>query len=121
MDVCKQDDCELYALANATTLCDGELPQSKQYIQKEMQPHHLKLSNPSVFPSENWNWDHSYITKTKLVSVHCSCRLPERRMIQCTKCEVWYHEKCEVVVGRAWSDADYPWICRKCISQHRTT
>ena len=67
MDVCKQDDCELYALANATTLCDGELPQSKQYyIQKKMGPHRSKLSNPSVFPSESRNWDHSYITKTKL-------------------------------------------------------
>ena len=88
---------------------------------KEMRPHCLILSNPSVFPSENWNWDHSYITKTKLVSVHCSCRLPERRMIQCTKCELWYHEECAVIVARAWSDADYPWICRKCISQRRTT
>ena len=41
-DVCKQDgvkDCGLFALAMATTLCDGELPQSKQYIQKEMRPH----------------------------------------------------------------------------------
>ena len=122
VDVYKQDDCELYALANATTLCHGELPPSKQYyIQKEMRPHRLKPSNPSVFPSENRNWDHNYITKTKLVSVHCSCRLPERRMIQCMKCEVWYHEECEVVVTRAWIDADYPWICRKCISQRRTT
>ena len=53
--LCKQDDCELYALANATTLYDGELPQSKQYLQKEMQPHHLKLSNPSVFLQRTGN------------------------------------------------------------------
>ena len=34
-DVCKQDgvkDYGLFALAMATTLCDGELPQSKQFI-----------------------------------------------------------------------------------------
>ena len=41
-DVFKQDgvkdDCGLLALAMATTLCDGELSQSKQYIQKEMWP-----------------------------------------------------------------------------------
>ena len=127
----KQDgikDCGLFALAMATTLCDRELPQSKQYIQKEMRPHLvqcLKQSHPSAFPSKNRDWDHNnYIKKTKLVSVHCLCRLPEdpnRRMIQCTNCEVWYHEECEVVVARAWSDVDYPWICRKCTSRRRAT
>ena len=96
-----------------------ELPQSKQ---KEIRPHliqRLKLSHPFVFPSENWEWDHSYVKKTKLVSVHWLCGLPEepkRRIIQCTNWEVWYHEVCVVQVARAWS---VQWICRKCISQCR--
>ena len=60
-DICKQDgvkDYGLFALAMATTLCDGELAQSKQYIiQKEMRPHLIQClkqhAHPSVFPSEN--------------------------------------------------------------------
>ena len=42
IDVCKQkgtNDCGLYALANATLLCEGELPQSKDYIQEDMRSH----------------------------------------------------------------------------------
>ena len=45
MDVCKQrgtSDCGLYALAYATTLCEGGQPQCKHYIQKDMQPHLIK-------------------------------------------------------------------------------
>ena len=44
-------NCGLFALAYATTLCNGELPQYKTYIQKEMQPHLIKClqeSTPTV-------------------------------------------------------------------------
>ena len=130
LDACKQkgtNDCGLYALANATALCEGELPQSKEYIQKDMRSHLIKClkeSTPSPFPSNNRDMHHHNIAKTKLVSLHCTCRLPEdpnKRMIQCIKCEVWYHEFCEVVDPKAWSEEDYPWICRKCINKSQAS
>ena len=126
LDVCKQkgaNDCGLYALANATALCEGELPQSKEYIQEDMRPHLLKCikeSTPSPFPSNHRYVHHDCTKNTKLVPLHCTCRLPEdpkKRMIQCLNCEVWYHENCEVVEPKAWTDEDYPWVCRKCINR----
>ena len=83
VDVCKQEgavDCGLFALANATTLCQGELPQSKQYIQSAMRPHLIrcfKESSPSAFPAKPRNLCGDHIKKTKVISVHCSCHLPE--------------------------------------------
>ena len=127
MDVCQQTgtvDCGLFALAYATTLCNGELPQYKNYIQKEMRSHLIKClqeSTPtaSPFPSSNRNMQHD-VKRTKSVSLHCSCRLPEdpeKRMIQCVICSVWYHEDCEPVVESAWIDENYPWKCRKCAAK----
>lgn len=126
MDVCKQkgtNDCGLYALANATVLCEGELPQLKDYVQQDMRPHLqecLKNCTPYPFPSNHRDRHRDDIKKTMLVSLHCKCRLPEhpdKKMIQCINCEVWYHDDCEVVEPKAWKDEDYPWKCRKCINR----
>ena len=124
MDVCKQHgvvDCGLYALANATALCQGELPQSMEYIQGEMRQHLtncIEQSCPCAFPSVCRDTFCDSL-KSKSVSIHCSCRLPaDKRMIQCCKCEDWYHEDCEVVEDRAWNEEDYPWLCKKCKRMH---
>ena len=122
VDVCKQKgrtDCGLFALANATTLCQRELPHTKQYIQGAMRQHLIqcfKDSCASGFPSTLRNVSGDHIKKTKTIAVHCTCRLPEtqcRNMIQCTVCETWYHEECDVVEPKAWIDEDYPWVCAK--------
>ena len=84
----------------------------------------LKNCTPYPFPSNHRDMHHDDIKKTKLVSLHCTCWLPEhpnKRMIQCINCEVWYHDDCEVVEPKAWKDEDYPWKCRKCINRSETS
>ena len=100
-------------MANATTLCQRELPHTKQHIQGAMRPHLIqcfKDSSASSFPSTPCNVPGDHIKKTKTIAAQCTCRLPEtpcRNMIQFTICETWYHENCDVE-PKAWTDEDYP-------------
>ena len=124
IEVCKQkgtDDFGLHALANATVLCEGELPQSKDYIRPHLQEC-FKNCTPCPFPSNHRDRHHGDIRKTKLVSLHCTYRLPEdpnTRIIQCINCDVWYHGHYEnkIIEPKVWKDKDYPWKCRKCINR----
>ena len=31
-------------------------------------------------------------------------------MIECTNCDVWFHEMCEVISPKAWDDESYAWL-----------
>ena len=129
MNVCKQSgikDCGLYAMAYATTLCDGEMPHSKDYIQSELRNHLyncLQRSTALPFPSVHRHLEPGQVVKKKIpVIVHCSCRLPETttiRMIECTNCDVWFHEMCEVINPKAWDDESYAWLCSKCYRKRK--
>jgi len=91
-------------LAFATSLCLGELPSERRYIQGDLRAHLSKcfenncLSSQSFLSTDRRKIPINLIQKTMVVPVFCYCRLPEEgNMIECCQCSEWYHEKCEVI------------------------
>ena len=95
-------DCGLYAIAILTTLAFGNDPTKIVYHQDEMRPH-LKQCFESGTITEFPILQRRSRIRERILSVidcpvYCICRLPEGShedtMIQCDKCEQWYHSKC---------------------------
>ena len=128
MDVLKQcgsTDCGLFALAFGTSLCIGESPSEKKYIQRDLRAHlHNCFESdnpcPQPFPSSNrQKVPANLIKKTKVVPIFCHCRLPEKgNMIECCQCSEWYHEICETVDQEVWEQEDINWVCKGCSNRH---
>lgn len=127
MDVLKQrgsNDCGLYALAFATSLCLGELPTDRRYSQGDMREHLKSIFEhnnpcPQPFPSSNrQKIPTSNTKKTMVIPIFCYCRMPEEgNMIECCQCSEWYHQKCETVDQEVWEKEEIDWVCKKCSSQ----
>ena len=111
--------CGLFAIAFATTLCNGDDPVKKIYAQNEMRSHFLKCLETErmvPFPSTNKKKSADSIV-SKEVPIFCNCRMPEnprRRMIQCTSCKEWYHDECETISKSIWKLRSPQWKCSKC-------
>ena len=53
--------------------------------------------------------------------VFCHCRMPELRdisMIECSKCEQWFHCACEDVPQEALDCSSMEWFCKNCIATY---
>ena len=52
------------------------------------------------------------------IEVHCHCRMPELKdvpMIECTKCNKWFHIDCEAVPGEILDNSRAEWFCKHCM------
>ena len=112
-------DCGLYAIAILTTLAFGNDPTKIVYHQDEMRPH-LKQCFESGTITEFPILQRRSRIRERIVSVidcpvYCICRLPEGShedtMIQCDKCEQWYHSKCVKVNCEI---GNRKWFCPHC-------
>ena len=107
-------DCGLFAVANATAICNGMDPVYVMFDQAEMRSHLLsclehKLLTP--FPSKRRRPRGPMVMELEVIPIYCHCRLQEAgRMIQCDACGDWFHEGCEIIPKYTTSG----WICRKC-------
>ena len=127
MDVLKQHgstDCDLFALAYATSLCLGELPTERRYNQGELRAHLSSVfehsnPHPQPFPScHREKTPANIIKRTMVIPVFCYCRLPEEgNMIEYCQCSEWYHEECERADQEVWEKEEIDWICTKCSRQ----
>lgn len=112
-------DCGLFALAYMTAFCYSQDPSEKYFVHHQLRSHLvecLEKQAMSPFPSRSRNRVPCLPTKLS-ISIYCKCRLPadDGRMMECTNCNVWYHEECEPLIPeQAWIDKDYPWKCRTC-------
>ena len=90
-------DCELFAIAIATSLCYCILPQGCVWMQKMMRGHlstcfhqgSLTCSPESATGKQNQT--HLHVEK---VEVFCHCRQPYTKglfMIECERCKDWFH------------------------------
>lgn len=108
--------CGLYAIAFETALCVGIDPCSLQFDQESMHPHLLRCleaGQMTSFPSKKRAMQHR-VKASKHIDVHCHCRQPSYgKMIRCTLCSKWFHNKCETVSPRDWKKPSY-WTCTKC-------
>ena len=49
--------------------------------------------------------------------VFCSCRMPENKMgmVQCTRCEEWFHKKCKNIPRAVFKKSIATWFCNECL------
>ena len=91
------DDCGLFALASATSLCFGEDPSNIAYTQHKMRNHLQQCFVNrciTLFPQRlrKRQYQRPSIIKTQELNIYCYCRQPKSgRMIQCNICEEWFH------------------------------
>lgn len=111
------NDCSLFALAFATSLCNGTCPTAMSYTQKSMRTHLLDClvnHKMSVFPGRTRQ---PRVNEISVVHVYlvCKCRLPEEgNMAQCNLCNERFHQTCESISDEVWMDSGDKWLCTAC-------
>ena len=111
------NDCVLFALAFATSLCQGEDPTKITYVQHALRSHLtscLEARRMNPFPKLVRSCRKiNPIQEEEIVPVHCLCRLPESgKMVVCVGCRERYHQACVDVQKTLRKKT--PWYCRKC-------
>jgi len=106
-------DCGLFAVAFANSLAFGQDPTALRYspvairrlLLQQLQDGMLQPFPSTVIPP------HRPILRTKVLQLYCMCRMPDdgREMVQCDRCDSWYHVSC---VGLDNTARD--WYCNKC-------
>ena len=108
IDVQRQNgsnDCGLFSIAFATTLCFGKQPENICYNQSLIRSHLLNCIEKGVmeeFPTvREPRLKTNKITCSRIIDVYCKCRMPQISgipMISCFECEEWYHGNICVMV-----------------------
>ena len=91
------NDCGLFAIAFATTLCHGGNPSKTRYDQTALKKHLvncLESLEVTLFPETStqvpWHTTVGHNT------IYCLCRMPNDKTeyVQCAGCDDWYHPRC---------------------------
>lgn len=92
-------DCGLFAIANAVSLASGIDPAGIQYNQNLMRTHlHMCLTKGrlKMFPHTQRRSKRIIAERHELLSKYCKCHQYKEKseMVQCDKCQGWYHCSC---------------------------
>ncbi|CAB4042278.1 COMPASS component SPP1, partial [Paramuricea clavata] len=101
-------DCGLFAIAAATSLCYGILPQDCYWEQESMRDHLcmcFQQGDLALFPQLAVVRKHKrhHRVETTDHEVFCHCRQPYNPgvfMVACDRCQDWFHRGCERVPKR---------------------
>lgn len=109
------NDCGLFALAFATSICHGMLREEMQYSMRRHYVDRLEEFCMKPFPAQQKPHTEAGSSSVYKVKVFCSCRMPNngKKYIQCSKCQEWYHPTCETIPKSA-SKKENAWYCMKC-------
>ena len=112
------NDCGVFAIASACSICNGQDPSALKFDQDAMRPHLIDafLKKKLVpFPTRSSRRGKITVCCSEKVSVYCVCRLPEdgSRMVECGKCKEWFHMPC-VKIPKSVINSRKPWNCGRC-------
>ena len=112
-------DCGLFALANASALCNGVEPTTVSFDQYRMQKHLLSCfenCNMMPFPVRSQSQRQVRPPRIETVNVYCVCRLTDdgTKMIKCDKCHSWFHITCVKVSRACLNHRNKSWMCNLC-------
>ena len=121
------NDCALFAMAFATTLCQYDDPHAHSYVQGSMRSHLAKcFINHEILPFAEVHKRsriRKRIIQRKRVDVFCMCRLPWDRgddgkgtLVQCYSCKEWYHEVCLNIDKRLIDAPQLKYTCNICLN-----
>jgi hypothetical protein len=115
-------DCGLFAIAFATAIALGISPEFIDFEQSEMRQHLLTCFNNgklTMFPYDKKRRVKNRVKATQQIKLYCKCHLPEfGEMIQCTKCDEWYHLDMCVSVQKVYLQPVVQWLCDICEQNH---
>ncbi len=108
------NDCGLFSIAYATTLCTGLSPSKVNYDQSKLRKHLydcIQNNNLSLFPSSR-SQRKAKQTSPEIIPIYCTCRKPESgKMAQCDNYLEWYHDSFIKIPDRV---EEINWICSFC-------
>ena len=114
------NDCGLFALAFATSLCSGESSIQTNYIQHLFRSHLLDCFTRriiSAFLRTTMKKRFAQPRGQVTVQLFCRCRLPEQgNMIQGDGCMEWFHSQCVTVFGNQQTPSGIANPARNCLS-----
>lgn len=111
-------DCGLFAIAVATSLCFGILPQDCNWEQEKMRDHLsicFKQGDLALFPESEVVRKHKKYHSVESTEVFCHCRQPYNPgvfMIECDHCHGWFHRGCEKVPKKINKNTLF--VCKNC-------
>ena len=115
------NDCAIFAIAFATTLCHGNNPTTTRYDQKAMRNHLvdcLEALDMREFPTTEKRVPLVLVpVSRKTVPVYCTCRLPDdnAEYVQCDgHCSEWYHPAWANIPQSVIRNTNKRWMCFKC-------
>ena len=111
-------DCGLFALANAAMLCNAMNPTKFTLDQGQMRKHLancFETGRFTVFPIRGRRRKISP-PHMETFPIYCICRLPDdgSQMIECDKCQNWFHTNCVRATRAALAQPSAPWHCSVC-------
>ena len=114
------NDCGVFALAFAASLCAGEDPTTISYVQHALREHLLhclQAQEIQSFPRRSRLRKKAKPLSCTTVKVYCVCRLPESgTMVMCDVCQEWYHTDCVPDVSDSiLSNRNTQWFCNNCL------
>ena len=111
------NDCGLFALAFATSLCTGEDPTKFTYIQHQLRNHLiacLEMQWMTPFPRQvRPQKRKNSVQRVEIVPLFCTCRLPGGKMVMYDMCGEWFHNNC-IDVPKALLKSRNEWYCDGC-------
>ena len=111
-------DCGLFAIAAATSLCYGVLPQYCSWEQEKMRDHLVtcfKRGDFTLFPQLPAAQGQKMYNRVEEVQVFCHCRQPyveNTFMAQCDSCSDWFHRGCQRIPRKITKTT--PFVCKNC-------
>ena len=110
-------DCGLFALAFATSLCNGEKPEAVLYEQSSLRNHLFSgIMQQKLLPFPNKRKRKPRQPIDQWIPVFRVCRLIDdgRKMIQCAHCREWFHVSCVQVETKYIKNVGLDWNCNAC-------
>ena len=110
-------DCGLFVIANATAICNGMDPAYLEFKQGLMREH-LKNAFDKKFltPFPAKKIKQKLLVQKEKVHIFCMCRTIDdgRCMVECSKCQKWYHAECVTISNKTIHDENESWFCQSC-------
>ena len=112
------NDCGLFAIALATSVCYGKDPATSSFKQSNMRSHLFScIEKGKMEPLPTRATRRPKLPKTETFPIYCVCRLGDdgTEMVQCSTCNEWYYVSCvSVPLHISLNSEELLWPCSSC-------